>query len=383
MLLGINAAGEALRSFFLDALRYQLNERSSPTVARIEKTSENVVGKDIVMALRYGRQGGVGNRADDGTLPTPYSRQTKQAKWETKNVFAYIQITDKTIEASKSNRAAFADLLTTELEEAETDARDSVNRQFFGVGSGAIGTVSAVSNNVLTLSSVVGLAEGMAIDSYSSNTAVKAGMRITKVDHSTNQVTVDDDGDTAVGNAIYINGNKDKELTGFGSIISTTGSIYGLDRDAYPWLKSQIEAVNGEVSEVVIQKAIDLSELATGGEVDYLMGSYGVLRSYGNLLTAQKRQRDTLNLKGGWKALSFGGIPLVREKYMGTGELAGIVTSDIKLYRMADWDWMDRDGAVLKWIADKPAYGAVLRMYCDIGCQRPAAQTKLTGITEH
>lgn len=383
MALGITAAGEALRSFYLDALRYQLDERSSPTVAQIEKTTEGVEGRDIVMALRHGRHGGVGNRADDGTLPTPYSRQTKQAKWETKNIFAHIQITDKTIEASKSNRAAFANLLTQELRDAEVDAKDSVARQFFGNGTGAIATVSAASNNVLTLSSVVGLAEGMAIDSYNGDTAVKTGMRITKVDHANSKVTVDDDGDTAAGNTIYVNGNKGIELTGFGAIISTTGTIYGLSRTDYPWLCAQVESSVGEISEEVIQKVIDLSEMKAGGEVDHLMCSYGVARAYGSLLTAQKRQVNTQTLRGGWKALEFNGIPLVREKYMGSGELAGICLEDIKLYQMADWDWMDRDGAILKWVANKAAYAAVLRKYADLGCQCPAAQVKLTGITEH
>lgn len=382
-MLGITAAGEALRSFYLDALRYQLNERSSPTVAQIEKNSEGVEGKDIVMALRYGRQGGVGNRADDGTLPTPFSRATKQAKWETRNVFAYVQITDKTIEASKTNRASFANLLTQELKDAENDARDSVNRQFFGTGTGLIGTIADVTDTVFTLDSVIGLAEGMAIDTYTGATAnTDLGLRITKVDHVNKKITVAACVDTAAGDLVYINGNKGIELTGFGAIIATSGTLYGLDRATYPWLCSQVEAVNGEISEVVIQKAIDLSELMAGGEVDHLMGSYGVLRAYGNLLTAQKRQNNTLELKGGWKGLDFNGIPLVREKYMASGTLAGICKKDIKLYRMADWDWMDRDGSVLKWIANKAGYGAVLRMYADLGCQCPAAQTKLTGITE-
>ena len=61
---------EALKSFYLDGLRYQLNDKASAFLAQIEKTSENVVGKDIVMALRYGRTGGIGNRADDGLLPS-------------------------------------------------------------------------------------------------------------------------------------------------------------------------------------------------------------------------------------------------------------------------------------------------------------------------
>lgn len=383
-LLGITAAGEALRSFFLPSLRVQINERSSPTIAQIEKTSEGVEGMDIVMALRYGRQGGIGNRADTADLPTPRSRQTKQAKWATKNIFGYIQITDKLIEASKSNRAAFANLLTAELEDCTVDAKDSFARQGFGNGAGIIATITNVTGTVWTLDSVVGLAEGMFIDTYTAGTAnTDVGIEITKVDYINNKITVSSQTDAAAADVIYIAGNKDIELTGFGAIISTTGTIYDLARATYPWLCSQVEAVNGEISEVVIQKAIDLSEIRTGGTVDHLMCSYGVSRSYGNLLAAQKRQNNTIDLKGGWKGLDFNGIPLVREKYMPSGELAGICKKDIKLYRMADWDWLDRDGSVLKWISDKAAYGAVLRIYADLGCQCPAAQTKLTGITEH
>lgn len=108
--LNMNAASEALKVNYLPALRYQLNT-ANPILSVVERNSEAVVGSEIRMALRYGRNGGVGNRAEDGILPTPNSRKTKQASFGTKNLFARIQISDKTMKASRNRDGAFVSLL--------------------------------------------------------------------------------------------------------------------------------------------------------------------------------------------------------------------------------------------------------------------------------
>ena len=140
----ITIASEALKNFYLPGLRYQMNDRASAFIAQIEKSSDHVEGSQIVMALRYGRQGGVGNRADDGTLPTPNSRKTKQAKWDTKNFFARFQITEKLIQASRSNQGAFASMLETEIADCETDAKLDLSRQAMGDGTGILATATGV-----------------------------------------------------------------------------------------------------------------------------------------------------------------------------------------------------------------------------------------------
>ena len=134
---------EALKIYYLPGLRYQLNDKASALLAQIEKTSENVVGREIRMALRYGRVGGIGNRPDDGDLPIPSARQTVQAIWETKNIFARFSLTDKTIEASKTSVGAFASMLETEISDCETDARLDLSRQVMGAGKGVLATLTA------------------------------------------------------------------------------------------------------------------------------------------------------------------------------------------------------------------------------------------------
>lgn len=394
----MTSVAEALKSFYLDGLRYQLNDQASAFLAQVEKTSEGVVGKDIVMALRYGRTGGIGNRADDGELPNPNARKTKQAKWETKNFFARFRITDKTIEASKSNVGAFANMLETEISDAETDAKLDLSRQVLGDGTGKLATLSADSTYTagtpayleLTLDSVMYFAEGMYVDLYAAdNSAVTngAGLEVILVDDANSKIRV------AVGSDIHSNvvatgyvvlaGNKGLELTGVAAVFATSGSIYNLDRAAYPWLVAQVKALNGEISENVIQERIDLCETRTGSVINYMQCSLGVRRAYIDLLSATKQTVNTLDMKGGFKALSYNGTALVADKYIPAGQLQLLDLNDWAMYRMADFNWMDRDGSIMSRVANRPAWEATLVKYCDIGCQRPRGQGLITGITEH
>lgn len=392
----MQAVEQALKSFYLPGLRYQLNDKASAFLAQIEKSNESVVGKDIVMALRYGRVGGIGNRADDGDLPTPNSRKTKQAKWETKNTFARFQITDKTMKASKSNAGAFASMLETEISDSETDARLDLSRQVLGDGTGSLCVVTEASTyaaNVLTIKvdDPVYLAEGMLVDIHDGTTkAVVAGASFLEViyvddDSRTIKVAVATDIKTAVIKDCFIvvAGNYEKELTGVGAVLSDIGSLYGISKTDYPWLKPQIRNLGAELSETAMQKQIDLAETRTGSTIDYIQASLGVRRAYIDLLNANKQLVNTLDLKGGWKALSYNGIAFMADKYVLAGQLHMFDLNDWAMYQMSDYDWLDMDGSMFSRVANKAAWEATLAKYCDIGCQRPRGQALISGITEH
>ncbi len=397
--VGTNIArvAEALKLFYLDGLRYQLNDKASPFLAQIEKTSENVVGKEIVMAMRYGRTGGIGNRDDDGLLPTPSSRKTKLARWETKNFFARFRITDKTIEASKSSVGAFANMLETEISDCETDAKLDLSRQAQGDGTGKIATVVEVvthssNNNELTVvvDNPIHLAEGMLVDLRNDGGAITNGteLEVLSVDDQTNTITLSVASDISsfvVANSVFITlaGNYNKELTGTGAVFSTSGDLYGISKDNYPWLKPQVKVLDGEISENAIQEMIDLVETRTASVINYIQVSHGVRRAYIDLLAATKQTVNTQDLKGGFKALSYNGIALVADKFTPSGCMQLFDLNDWAMYQMADFNWMDRDGSIMARVANRPAWEATLVKYCDIGCQRPRGQALITRIAEH
>lgn len=383
--LNISAVQEALKSHYLPVLRYQLNDKASAFLAQLEKDTESVQGKEIVMAMRYGRQGGIGNRADDGALPTPNSRKTKQAKWETKNTFARFQISDKTIKASRNSVGAFANLLELEIKDAETDAKNDLSRQALGDGTGVLATISNVSGTTLTVDNIIFFAEGMLVDIYNSagGTQRVSAVEVTAVNDSLSQITVSLATGVVNTDQIYVSGNKGLELTGLRAVFEA-GILYGIDRSsANQWLKPTRINVNGEIAEVTIQSALDQAELKAGSNINFLMTSYGVRRAYQNLLTAQKQLVNTIELRGGWKSLSYNGTPLVADKYVLAGRLYGLDLADWKLYQMEDFNWLDADGAMLHRMTDKACWEATLVRYSDLGCAKPRGAVELYGITEH
>lgn len=385
--LNMQRVVEALKLFYLDGLRFQLNEATSEFLNAMERDSKSVQGDKIVMALRYGRSGGVGNRADDGDLPKPNARKTKQAKWETKNVFARMWITDKVIRASRGKAGAFRPMLEATLEDLENDAKFSLSRQAWGDGTGRLATIpggGVVGNDITVgLVNIWLFAEGMLIDSYTPLGVLRQGeMEILAVDDINGVITVDNAGATAAADEIYIAGSKDLELTGIAAVVNAP-VLYDINRAQNPWLNMTNIPVNGQISEVIIKKGIDEVKKKTGAKTDYLTGSQGVVRAYFALMVAQKQIVNTINLKGGGKALSFNGLPMVDDLFAPAQKLYGFAMSDWKLYEMGDWDWLDRDGNMIARVPGKPVWEATLCKYCDLGVSRPRGQVELSGIVEH
>ena len=396
--LTIAAVSEALKLNYLASFRYQLNDEASRFLAEVERDSEHVVGKEIVMALRYGRSGGIGNRNDDGTLPTPNARKTKQAKWETKNIFARFRISEKVIAASSNNLGAFANLLEQEIEDIQTDTKLNLSRQVLGDGTGVLATASAAAHAdgvvTVTVDDTLYLAEGMIVDivkvadgavRHADTTAVE----ITAVLSDTQFTYAGTENVPQNTDLVVVAGSYGKEMTGLDAVIAENTSLYGIDRSEakYKWLNGRLKSVNGEISDVEIQYAIDEVERTTGSKINFLMASYGVRRAYQNLLQAMKQFPNTLELKGGFKTMTYSGgdqpIPFVADKYVKSGRLYCLDLNDWKMYEMSDWKFLDREGSVLVRVANKAMWEGTLFKFCDLGCQRPRGQFLLYGITEH
>lgn len=387
-IVSMDSIQEALKTYYLPGMRYQMNEKTTPFYQKIEKTGKNISGVDIELALRYGRQGGIGNRPDDTMqMPTPNPRKTRRAKWGTKNIFAAIRLTDKVIKATKDSKNAFASMLELELSEALTDAKDNFNRQLFGDGTGVMGAVTeaVTGGNTLKVNSVRFFAEGQIVDTLSSLGVNKVTSReVVMVDDIANTITLSGAVfDASVGDVIAINGSYGQELTGLGSIMKLDTEIYGIDRSTNKWLNPYTKALGGELSFLSMQEVIDRIETRSGNTIDFLMASYGVRRAYLYLFSMGQRTVNTLDLEGGFKALDYNGLALVADKYQANGTMDFLSTKNFSLNRIDDWDWLDKNGNILSRISNSAIYEAILSFYGDLGCDLIRGQGRLTGITEH
>lgn len=386
--VSMDSINEALKIFYLPGMRYQLDERTTPFYQKIEKTSKNISGTNIELALRYGRQGGIGNRPDDTqNMPTPNPRKTRKAKWGTKNIFTTIRITDKVIKSTKDSKNAFASMLELELEEALTDSKDNFNRQLFGNGTGIMAVVSesVVSKNTVKVDSVRFFAEGQQIDILSNEGIVKVNMReIIIVDDIANTITLSGESFTSdVGDIITVNGSYNQELTGLGAIMETDTTIYGIDRKENKWLNPYVKELNGELAFLSMQEMIDRIETRSGNTIDFIMGSYGARRAYAYLFEYGQRTVNTIDLEGGFKALDYNGTAFVADKYQAPGTIDFLSTKNFTLNRLGDWDWLDKNGNILSRISNSAIYEAILSFYGDLGCDLIRGQGRLSKVTEH
>ena len=120
----LNSADNVLKSYYLDAISETLNMKVSPVLAKIERTSENVVGKEVRKALRVGVHGGIGAGTEDGDLPTSRGSKYAQIVTPLKNLYGTIEISDKAIRASANNEGAFVNLLNDEMESIRNDLQN-------------------------------------------------------------------------------------------------------------------------------------------------------------------------------------------------------------------------------------------------------------------
>lgn len=381
------SADSALKSVYLGVVSEQLDTSVNPLLAKIEKSTADVWGKEVRRLARYGVNGGVGAGTEDGDLPNAAGGNYEQFVTTLKNLYGTIEISDKAVRASENNVGAFVNLLNAEMDGLIRSSAFNFGRMLFGDGSGALCKVVSVANSTVTADSVKNLIEGMVVDFMNGDAVVSGGAarRITAVDRSAKTFTVSGGALSSVAkdNVVCVQGSYNLELTGLGAIFKSTGTLYGLDRATHKWLIPYMKSSVGTLSETAIQTAIDALEERAGSRVDMIVCSWGVKRALQNLLSANCRSIDTEVLAGGYKAMTYNGIPVVADRFCPDGTMYLLNTQDFCLHQLCDWKWLEGDdGKVLKQIAGKPLYTATLVKYADLVCTRPCGQGMLSGITE-
>lgn len=382
------SADSALKSFYLDAVAQQLNTEVNPLLAKIKQSTADVWGKEVRRLAQYGVNGGVGAGTEEGSLPAAGGNNYDQFVTTLKNLYGTIEISDKAVRASENSAGAFVDLLNAEMEGLLRSSAFNFGRMLFGDGSGILCTVSAVTGNVVTVDSVKNVIEGMTVDVLDADGDQVSGVtarRITAVDRTGKTVTLSGGALTGVasGCTLCVQGSHNLELTGLGAIFKDDGSLYGLSRAERPWMVPYIKESVGTISENAIQTAIDYLEETAGSRVDMIVCSWGVKRALQAVLSESRMQTDMAELAGGYRTITYNGIPVVADRFCPAGTMYLLNTRDFCLHQLCDWKWLEGDdGKVLRQVPGKPLYTATLVKYADLICTRPCGQAMLTGITE-
>ncbi|MGN0818997.1 MAG: phage major capsid protein [Christensenellaceae bacterium] len=386
----LNTADQALKNLYLDVVKDQINFTINPFFARIKQTTNDVWGKEIKKLVHYGINGGVGAGSETGNLPKSGENFYQQLTLSLKNLYGTISISDKAVRASQNNAGAFVNLLNAEMEGLVKACSFNFGRMLFGDGSGMLAKTTDITGNVVTVDNVKNLVDGMTVDFLDEDGLAypnARGVRIMSIDRANKKMKINvnnlSNSSVPAGSMISLQNSYMYELTGLGKIFDTSSMLYGLVRDSHRWLNPLKKTNVGEITENVIQQVIDELDESNGSRINFIVCSSGVKRAFVNHLNTYKRNIDVMDLQGGFKALSYNGIPIVSDRFCPDGTMYLLNTDDFQLHQLCDWKWLEgEDGKVLKQVNGTPVYTATLVKYADLLCSKPCGQAMLTGITE-
>lgn len=167
-------------------------------------------------------------------------------------------------------------------------------------------------------------------------------------------------------------------------------ALQGLPVGTFPWFKAQVLTGSGgryasqrALTPALMQQLFDKVELKAGKDYgpDMIITTHAIRREYIDYMEARRRLVNTMSLDGGWTAIDYNGIPFMVDPDAIDGEIYFLTLKDLQMYRMSDYSWMDRDGAVLSRISGYDAYEAVLFRYAELGVNNRQTSGVLCDLT--
>jgi hypothetical protein len=324
-------------------------------------------GRQYIIPAHTSRNEGGGAIDEGGPIPVAGQQGWSDLSDSLRHVLWSIELTRFAIRLSNNNEGAFLKLLEAETKGAIKDMRKDVNRQAYGNQTGALAAVTADGANTVTVDTVQYLRVNMRIDLVdSTNDTVLATNRVISAINDTTKVVTYSGADVAAttNHRICRTGSWKKEINGLGKLVDNTGVVHGVDSSlaGNKWHRAQVSDAGGAAfSEDSGQQMVDNIDTLGNGEVEFIITTHGIVRRYSNQLKALKRftDRESVTLRGGFKALLFNEMPMLKDPDAPKG-IMWFLNADALMWAWlpngklpGDWDWVDDDGAILTRKSDR------------------------------
>jgi peptidoglycan hydrolase-like protein with peptidoglycan-binding domain len=311
-------------------------------------------------------------------------------------MYVKIEIDDKAMKIGDSSLSSFTNILDSAVSKAIKTAQRNVGRQVYGDGNGILCKIPAAMDAAglsFTVDNRNFLVIGMIVDIYAANEAsVATGREITNIVNGTGRtatVTVSGDNFQAAANAfLTVQGSYEAELTGLSLLINKNNTIYGVDRANNGWLDSVIydlSSASGITDEVILEAILEADH--KGGTINYIAVSTDVYLAYSRYLSLQKRNVNTMQLKGGFSGITFNyagrDIPIVQSQYVPANTLYGFVLDSFTIQQLGEWDSANMSsgiGGSLIPSTTSAAYSTWWAKYSELLCDNPGWQMAIINI---
>lgn len=383
----IENADKVLKDVYLDVLSKQLNFKTNAFYNMIHKGSEDVQSNTAYVVGRYGINGGISSPGETDDLPTPSGNNFLKFRADMRNIYGTIEISDKVLRATASSPNSLVNVLNSEMEGLLEAAKFNFARMLFQDGSGTLAVVDdmtkeGLSINDISVYSVKNVIEGMLIDVQSPDGTKKIeGTKILSVDRANKEIKTlvfPNEFGLENGDIITLQDSYESEIYGLPYLFDNDlQTMYGTIRSGNHFMHPTIKE-SASITSDLIQETLDTIEEASGNDINLIICSYDVRRAYFEHLSEIKRNIDYMNLDGGFKALSYNGIPVVADRFAPDKNMYFVNTNDFKLAQLSDWSWIEGiQGKVLRQIDNKAAYTATLVKYANLLCDKPIGQGQI------
>jgi len=394
----------ALKEDYQPVLRDQINQQFF-LFQQIEKNTTKFEGRRAIHAIHTTRNSGVGNRGTGGTLPTAGNQGYSQVKIPTRRVYGVGKIERSLMKAMASNKGSFTRGLSSEMDGVRKDTIRDVNRQYWGTSDGVIAACDTTSaSTTVQLASTTTETQilqlfadgGMTVDigTVASPTAVDSALTVSDYDLTNKTITVSSAVTTTSSHRIFRSGNGGAtddsgdeddgqlELTGLQTIVDDTAVLHTLDPASVITWASYVNdnsGTNRAWSETEAVKVCQTVEKRSGEFVDIGISGDGVWRAIAAWYASQRRQLDTVELKGGYSGVKFsasgemlrpGQKPkaMVWERDCPENKQFWLSTNCLVKHELSDFEFVDDDGNVLDRSGTTDDFEFRLAAYIELGC---------------
>lgn len=413
MAFDLSAAGNVLKTRYLGPIREQLNNKTI-LMNKINRKDQSISGKSFTIPLHTSRNASAGvGRADGGTLPTAGNQGYETAVVPNAYLYGRIEITGPTIRAARDNAGAFVEAVKSEVNGLTRDFSRAFNRQLHGDGRDALAfwngadnatpaTVDDDQGNAFVHLPSAGTLTCDLIDASDDTTKLGDSIVTTLGAKGASSYSLAWTGvvaGSADGDYLVLEDTLGYQLMGIAGIIDdgdpvvpagggTKTGLHGLAVATKTFWKAQMFENSGTKRDLTLALMQEpLSAIATNSDFDesdvkFLLSNYNIRDKYVSLLVADKRFVNTMTLDGGFKAVDFNGIPLVPDPQCKRSGIFYVVPESLVILRTSDFDWAEKDGAVLSRVANKDAYEAYMFHYGNLACVARNANAYLGDLTD-
>ena len=377
----------------------ELLVQDAPTLDALERTRRFTIGKQAIVPLRLGRNGGYTALADNESVLNPAGNQRLgQATYGFKNHFVQIKVLHSAIAGTGTDAQSVVNAVDTEVQGAVNDLKHQLERQIFGPGDGTIAGVASGTGNDLTLDSAHALDMGyievgsqIDVGTMGNPVSAAAGRTVTAVDKATSTITVSGAAVTLAGSE-FVSwrgtrlGGVNREMTSLRQIVSDDQVVGGIDPANEPaWTGSLVDDTTANLTLESIYSLRTATVKRTGKAPDMLVMGPRRYQELYQLIQPQVRYTGEGNLgTGDISKVKFAGYTILEDPKAPENSVFALTRDSLFLVATDKPQWPNAvvgGSSPLAWIPGEAAYGGMLEYHVNLATNNRAANSAYVGLT--